>query len=91
MQTIYDLMANPFFDSQSLKSYLICFGELALSRTSAYCYAKQWRNESSLAFARVLKVSDAYFVIFNKNNYALYWEARKLAMRNERNMKNEIV
>lgn len=91
MQTIYELMADPSFDSESLKRYLIWSGELVCTRTYAYSYAKQWRNEFPLAFVRVLKVSDAYFVIISKDAYALYWEARKFAMRNERKMLNETV
>ncbi len=89
MQTIYQLMADSSFDLQSLKRFLICSGELVRTRTYAYSYAKQWRNEFPLAFVRVLKVLDCYFVIISKDDYSLYWEARKLAMRNERKMKNE--
>ena len=89
MQTIYELMANPSFESLSLSSYLICSGELMRSRTYAYALAKQWRNDCPLAFVRVLKVLDYYFVITNEDNYKIYWEARKLALRNERKKKNE--
>ncbi len=91
MQNIYELMANPSFDLQSLKRFLICSGELVRTRTYAYSFAKQIRNEFPSAFVRVLKVLDCYFVIINKGDYSLFWEARKLAMRNERRMKNEIV
>lgn len=89
MQTIYELMANPSFDSLSLSSYLICSGELLGSRTYAYALAKQWRNDCPSAFVRVLKVLDYYFVITNADDYKIYWEARKLALRNERKKKNE--
>ena len=88
MQTIYELMANPSFDSLSLASYLICSGELVHSRTYAYDLAKRWRNDC-FAFVRVLKVLDYYFVIINEDDYKIYWEARKLALRNERKKKNE--
>lgn len=89
MQTIYELMANPSFDSLSLASYLISYGEFVYSRTFAYSYAKRLRSDFPLCFVRVLKVLDCYFVITNKDDYKIYWEARKLALRNERKKKNE--
>ncbi len=89
MQNLYELMANPSFDSESLKRYLFLSGELYGARTYAFSKAKECRNECPLAFVRVLKVSDVYFIIINEKDYKIYWEARKLALRNERKMKNE--
>ena len=89
MSSLYELMSEPTFDCESLKSFLICSGELAGARTYAFSKAKEWRNDCPLAFVRVLKVSDVYFIITDENDYKIYWEARKLAMRNERKMKNE--
>ena len=89
MESLYELMANPSFDSESLKRHLILSGELAGARSYAFSKAKEWRNDCPLAFVRVLKVSDVYFIITNEKDYKIYWEARKLALRNERKLKNE--
>lgn len=61
------------------------------ARTSAYAIAKKYRQSCPTAFVRVLKVDDDYFVIIDKSDYEYYWELRKIAIRNERKMKNEIV
>lgn len=89
MQSIYKLVSNPSFDSDSLKRYLLLSGELYGTRSYAFAQAKVWRNVYPLAFARVLKVSDLYFIITNENHYNIYLQARKLALRNERKIKNE--
>ena len=82
-------LANPSFDLNSLKRMLFTAGELCRSRSSAFSLAKKWRQDFPLAFVRVLKVDDSYFVITDEEQYNDYWEFRKIAMRNERRLKNE--
>lgn len=91
MSSLYELMSESTFDSNALRRYLISHAELAYTRTVAYARAKEFRTLYPACFVRVLKVGNVYFVITNQNDYMIYWEARKLALRNERRMKNEIV
>lgn len=82
-------VTDPSFDLKSLKRMLFMAGELSRTRTSAFALAKKWRSDFPLAFVRVLKVDDSYFVITDEEQYNDYWEFRKIAMRNERKKKNE--
>lgn len=91
MSSLYELMSESSFDSNALKRYLISHAELAYTRTVAYARAKDFRTRYPLCFVRVLKVGNVHFVITNENDYMIYWEARKIALRNERRIKNEIV
>lgn len=79
------------FESIDLKQYIIKEGGIPRSRTAAFAYAKELRRNFPLAFARVLKVDDSYFIIGDEDAYKFLWEARKIALRNERRIKNEIV
>ncbi len=85
------LTNNGVFDSKDLKQYIVKEGGIPRSRTSAFAFAKELRCNFPLAFARVLKVDDSYFIIGDEDAYTFLWEARKIALRNERRMKNEIV
>ena len=89
MSSLFHLMSEPTFDTNALRRYLISHAELAYSRTVAYSRAKDFRTRYPVCFARVLKVGNVYFVITNQNDYMIFWEARKIALRNERSMKNE--
>ena len=89
MENILDLMSDPSFNSDVLKRYLLRVPELLYTRTYAYARAKEFRALFPDSFARVIKVADWYFVILDKDKYNIYWEARKLAIRNERRLKNE--
>lgn len=80
---------NGFFDSKDLKRYILREGGIPRSRTAAFDFAKQLRCNFSLSFARVLKVDDSYFIIGDEDTYKFLWEARKIAFRNERRLKNE--
>ncbi len=80
---------NGFFDLKDLKLYIVKEGGIPRSRTSAFAYAKELRCNFPLAFARVLKVDDSYFIIGDEDAYNFLWEARKIAIRNERKKKNE--
>ncbi len=91
MSSLYELMSEPTFDSIALRRYLISHAELAYTRTVAYARAKDFRTRYPSCFVRVLKVGNVHFVITNQNDYMIYWEARKIALRNERRMKNETV
>lgn len=82
---------NGFFDSKDLKRYILKEGGIPRSRTAAFAFAKELRCNFPLAFARVLKVDDSYFIIADESCYKFLWEARKIALRNERRIKNEIV
>ena len=57
--------------------------------TAAFAFAKEFRCNFPLAFARVLKVDDSYFIIGDEDAYKFIWEARKIALRFERKKKNE--
>ena len=83
--------SNVFFDSRDLKRYILKEGGIPRSRTAAFAFAKELRCNFPLAFARVLKVDDSYFIIGDEDAYKFLWEARKIALRNERRLKNEIV
>ena len=85
------LTNNGVFDSKDLKQYIVKEGGIPRSRTAAFAYAKELRCNFPLAFARVLKVDDFYFIIGDEDAYNFLWEARKIAIRNERKKKNEIV
>ena len=79
-----------FIDFEFLKRYIISESViLPLSRTAAYCIAKNHRLARPSEFVRVLKVDDDYFVITSEDDYNHFWELRKIAMRNERKKKNE--
>ncbi len=82
---------NGYFDLNDLKCYIIKEGGIPRSRTAAFAYAKELRCNFSLAFVRVFKVDDSYFIIRDEDAYKFLWEARKIALRNERRIKNEIV
>ena len=82
---------NGYFDLNDLKLYVLKEGGIPRSRTAAFAYAKELRCNFPLAFARVLKVDDSYFIIGDEDAYKFLWEARKIALRNERRIKNEIV
>lgn len=77
------------FDLKDLKEYIFKRGGIPRSRTAAYAFAKELRCNFPLAFARVLKVDDCYFIIGDEDAYKFIWEARKIALRNERIKKNE--
>lgn len=83
------LTNNGIFDSKDLKEYIIKEGGIPRSRTAAFAYAKELRCNFPLVFARVLKVDDSYFIIGDEDAYKFLWEARKIALRNERKKKNE--
>ena len=80
---------NGYFDLNDLKLYILKEGGIPRSRTSAFAFAKELRCNFPLAFARVLKVDDSYFIIGDEDAYKFLWEARKIALRNERKKKNE--
>lgn len=82
---------NGYYDSKDLKLYILKEGAIPRSRTSAFAFARELRHNFPLAFARVLKVDDSYFIIGDEDAYNFLWEARKIALRNERRLKNEIV
>lgn len=82
---------NGYFDLNDLKRYILKEGGIPRSRTAAFAYAKELRCNFPLAFARVLKVDDSYFIIGDEDAYKFLWEARKIALRNERRIKYEIV
>ena len=82
---------NGVFDLKDLKHYILKEGGIPRSRTAAFAFAKQLRCNFPLAFARVLKVDDSYFIIGDEDAYNFLWEARKIAFRNERRIKNEVV
>lgn len=85
------LTYNGVFDSKDLKRYILKEGGIPRSRTSAFAFARELRHNFPLAFARVFKVDDSYFIIGDEDAYKFLWESRKIALRNERKMKNEIV
>lgn len=91
MKNIFELMAEPDFSLLSFERFLYNKGYMAYTRTYAYSFAKDLRSKYPLCFIRVLKVGRIYFVITNEDEYKLFWDVRKVAMRNERRMKNEIV
>ncbi len=80
---------NGFFDSKDLKKYILKEGGIPRCRTASFAFAKELRQNFPLSFARVLKVYDSYFVIGDVDAYKFLWEARKIALRNERRLKNE--
>ena len=82
---------NGYFDLKDLKRYILKEGGIPRSRTAAFAFAKELRCNFPLAFARVLKVDDSYFIIGDEDAYIFLWEARKIAVRNERRIKNEVV
>lgn len=82
---------NACFDLNDLKRYILKEGGIPRSRTAAFAFAKELRCNFPLAFARVLKVDDCYFIIGDEDAYKFLWEARKIAFRNERRIKNETV
>ncbi len=75
------------FDLNDLKRMIIMNGVIPRTRSAAYAKAKEYR--SLHCFVRVLKVDDSYFIISDKEDYADFWEFRKIAMRNERKKNNE--
>lgn len=80
---------DSYFNLNDLKRYILKEGGIPRSRTSAFAFAKELRCNFPLAFARVIKVDDTYFIIGDEDAYKFLWEARKIALRNERKMKNE--
>lgn len=82
---------NGYFDLKDLKRYILKEGGIPRSRTAAFSFAKELRCNFPLAFARVLKVDDSYFIIGDEDVYNFLWEARKIAFRNERRIKYEVV
>ena len=80
---------NGYFDLKDLKRYIFKEGGIPRSRTAAFAFAKELRCNSPFSFARVLKVDDSYFIIGDEDAYKFLWEARKIALRNERRIKNE--
>ncbi len=90
---ITEIWSEPAFDLKCVRYYLghcfWCTGPL--SRTDAFARAKSYRSEHATLFVRTLKVGNDYFNIFDENEYNTFWEARKIALRNERRMKNEII
>ena len=80
---------NGYFDLNDLKHYILKEGGIPRSRTAAFAFSKELRCNFPLAFARVLKVDDSYFIIGDEDAYKFLWEARKIALRNERKKKNE--
>lgn len=82
---------NGLFDSKDLMQYILKEGGIPRSRSASFAFAKELRKNFPLAFARVLKVSDSYFIVADEDTYKFLWEARKIALRNERRIKNETV
>ncbi len=80
---------NGSFDLKDLYRYILKEGGIPRSRTAAFAFAKELRQNFPLAFARVLKVDDSYFIIRDEDAYKFLWEARKIALRIERKKKNE--
>ena len=83
------LTNNGVFDSKDLKDYIVKEGGIPRTRTAAFASSKELRCNFPLAFVRVLKVDDSYFIIGDEDAYKFFWEARKIALRNERKKKNE--
>lgn len=82
---------NGVFVLKDLYQYIVKEGGIPRSRTSAFAFAKELRCNFPFAFARVLKVDDSYFIIGDEDVYKFLWEARKIALRNERRIKSETV
>ena len=80
---------NGYFYLNDLKLYILKEGGIPRSRTAAFAYAKELRCNFPFAFALVLKVDDSYFIIGDEDAYNFLWEARKIALRNERKKNNE--
>lgn len=78
---------NGHFDLKDLKRYILKEGGIPRSRSAAFAFAKELRCNFPLAFARVLKVDDSYFIIGDEDAFKFLWEARKIAMRFERSLK----
>lgn len=82
-------ITHPNFGLKDLSCILFQNRIFPHSRTTAYSIAKKFRQALPSAFVRVLKIDDSFYVIIDEELYKDFWEFRKIAMRNERRMKNE--
>lgn len=89
MKNISELISEPNFNLDSFERFLYTKGYMCYTRSYAYSFAKELRSKYPLCFTRVLKVGRIYFVITDEDDYKLFWNVRKIAMRNERKKKNE--
>lgn len=60
-------------------------GEICRARSYAYSFARELRSHGH--FARVILISDLYFVITNEDDYNELWEMRKACRAYERSLK----
>ncbi len=86
---ITDVWSEPSFDLPIIRYYLLHALHVPRSRSSAFALAKKYRFEYPDMFVRTLKVGKDYFTFLDEDEYNIFWEARKIALRNERRMKNE--
>lgn len=70
---------------KDLRDQLLSQGEFCRSRSSAYAFARDLRSHGH--FARVILISDLYFVIANEDDYNELWELRKSCRAYERSLK----
>lgn len=68
-----------------LRDQLIRQGELCKTRSFAYSLAREYRSHG--LFARVILISNLYFVITNEDDYNDLWEIRKACRAYERSLK----
>ncbi len=88
---ITDVWSESSFDLLTIRSYLLRSLHVPRSRTSAFALARKYRSDHPDIFVRTLKVGNEFFLFTDEDEYKIYWESRKIALRNERRMKNEIV
>lgn len=67
-----------------LRDQLFRQGELCRTRSYAYSLARDYRSHG--LFARVILISDLYFVITNVDDYNELWEMRKACRAYERSL-----
>ena len=70
---------------KDLRDQLFEQGVLCRPRSNAYAFARDLRSRG--CFARVIQVSDLYFVISNEYDYYELWELRKACRAFERSLK----
>ena len=69
---------------KDLRDQLFRQGELCRTRSYAYSLARDYRSHG--LFARVILISDLYFVITNEDDYNELWEMRKACRAYERSL-----
>lgn len=70
---------------KDLRDQLFRQGEICFSRSHAYAFARDLRSRGH--FARVILISDLYFVITNEDDYNELWDLRKSCRVYERSLK----